>query len=245
MAERVYWNDEEKRKLVDAVFVMRQNDPDSSLISIINRAQKQFPKDRQRNIPSVKVIPWLSDEVKARFKEQREKVRALDNAKTEASTAKQNQTDLKAKLNKLVDDARTDAIKKTSTEDLLIEVIARLELNQQEVNKRLAVLERKFDKPLAPAAPAPEPKKLPSFLVVGLLPQQQGIIAARFRGRAKLQFMDGDDANRKMPQADYAILNSRWVKHKAQERLTSGFRGSVHLVNGGLGTIGDRIEELL
>jgi len=246
--ERIYWNDDEKHKLIDAVFVMRQNDPDSSLISIINRAQAQLPKDRQRTIPSVKVIPWLSEALKTKFRDMREKARALESAKTEATTAKKTQSDLKQRLTDMVSDARRDAIKKTSTEDLLIEIMARVETQHQEILQRLARLEGRAV-PVKVEIPKPKPeKKLPRVLVVGMLASQSHEISARFKGRAELLFLPSDGHERGIPQADVAIINSRFTPHDTQNKVLDAFnnRGAAgHTVHGGVSAVITKIGEIL
>ena len=249
MTDRVYWDDDEKRKLVDAVFVMRQNDPDSSLISIINRAQAQLPKDRQRNIPSVKAIPWISDALKLRFRGLRDKARALDNAKTEATSAKQGQSQLKDRLNELVTKAREEAISKMSIEDLVVELASRMAINQQEVIDRIEALERRA--PAPPRVDLSDPSIGPTgskktILVVGMLPEQENNLRAKFKGRVDLRFMRGNDVKSTLPYAGHIILNGKFIAHKTQSRVKSLAGGArVIIVHGGQSAVANKIEEII
>jgi hypothetical protein len=249
LSERVYWDDEEKRKLIESVFVMRQNDPDSSLISIINRAQAQFPPDRQRNIPSVKVIPWLSDGLKERFRDMREKARALDSAKTEANAAKQNQTELRQQLNGLVEKARKDALKRLDTEDLVIEIMARMDASNNALLARVEALERKVGNgaPKPALASKPIAKKKPTILVVGMLPDQANNLQRRFQARADLRFLAGDAAGRSTPHAQAVVINGKFVAHKTQDLVRSAYSQlkHIHIVHGGQSIVASKIEEVL
>lgn len=258
--KRVYWSDDEKRELIDSVFVMRQTDPDSSLIAIINRVQEQFPPDRQRNIPSVKVIPWLSEQLRERFAEMRRKASALANAKTEVTTVKQGQQALKERLNELVKKAREEAIGKMSTEDLAFELLSRMDANQQELHSRMNELEREVTTlksarhmvnqvtgttirlPNATMTPAPKPK---TILVIGMLQEQANNLIKKFKGRAGLRFMRGDDVRSTFPQVDHVILNGKFTAHKVQARVKSQIGELLEIVSGGQSIVAQKIEEII
>lgn len=258
--KRVYWSEDEKRKLIDTVFVMRQTDPDSSLISIINEAQEQFSPDRQRNIPSVKVIPWLSEQLQARFAEMRGKASALASAKTEVTTARQGQQELKTRLNQLVQKAREEAIGKMSTEDLAIELLSRMDSNQRELLERVNELEREVKRlksaPVAinqvtgttirlPDAALLHPPRIRTILVIGMLSEQEHNLTNKFKDRADLRFMRGDDVRSKLPQVDNVILNGKFTAHKVQERVRSVVGNLLEFVSGGQSIVAQKIEEII
>ena len=134
---RIYWDEDEKAHVVEAVFSMRQKDPESSLIAIINRAQQQLPKERRRSIPSVQSVPWVKDAIQNLFAEQREKARVVERTKQSATAAKERQQQLQTQLQELTKKARETALQESSLEDLLIEVIGRITSGQEDLQQRV------------------------------------------------------------------------------------------------------------
>lgn len=63
----VRWSDDEWTKLTDIVEQMRLSDPCSSLVSLVNAAQKQMPEDRRRSIISTQNVQPLVDELHRRM----------------------------------------------------------------------------------------------------------------------------------------------------------------------------------
>ena len=253
---RIFWNDEEKAQIIERVFSMRQNDPESSLTAIVNRAVAQLPQDRQRQIPSVKSIPWLPEAIKARFAQQRKLVRDNEQAKTTAATAEQQRKDLKSQLTAMVDKARRDALAEADLPTLLIAVADQLLPDDGselvEIKKRVERLELALSERaavLAPEpepAPAPEPKK-PSILVVGMLANQNRELMTHFGKDVSLLFMDRDDEKGRVPLASAVVVNAKFIRHALQSRIQSEMHGraKVYLVKGGLTTVKEKIEIVL
>jgi len=57
----ILWNDEEKDQLIEFTYRMRLNDPESTLLALLHKAQKQIlPHHRHRTIQSLVSVPWLN-----------------------------------------------------------------------------------------------------------------------------------------------------------------------------------------
>lgn len=248
---RIYWDEAEKTRVVEAVFAMRQNDPESSLIAIINRAQKQLPKDRRRSIPSVKAIPWIRIELQKMFDEQRKKARSAESADQAAESAKERQARLQEQLQGMVKKARESALQEAEIEELVGEVLGRFIKDHEDLRRRVNLLEAKVENSFraAPApAPVTQPAKLPTVLVVGLLPDQQNKVRAHFRNAADMRFLGSNERSKGVPQADAAVINTKFIPHNLQslvQRKLAATGGKVYLVSGGLSSVIERVEQLL
>lgn len=253
MANRIFWSDEEKARIVERVFSMRQNDPESSLTAIVNRAVSQLPEERQRQIPSVKAIPWLPEAIKAKFAEQRELVRDHEKATTTAESAEQRHGALKDQLQRMVDNARNEALAEADLGTLLMAVVERLQQSDDAEMKLLKARVEQLERALSarassPATPAPAPeKRKPSILVVGMLPNQNRELVTHFGKDVNLIFMDRDDEKGKVPGAAAAVVNAKFIKHTLQARIQSELHGraKVYLLKGGLSAVKERVEEVL
>lgn len=247
---RIYWDDDEKQRIVDAVFSMRQKDPESSLIAIINRAQKQLPKERRRVIPSVKSVPWVRVELQKMMDTQREKARTAESASQAAESAKERQTRLQGQLSEMVKKARESAIHEAEIEDLVGEIIGRVFNTQQDLERRVNLLEGRvadWGRPVQVPATT-ETTKMPSILVVGLLPDQQNKVRAHFRNAADMRFLGSNDRSKGVPQAEAAVINAKFIPHDMQalvQRKFASTGGKVYLVHGGISSVVDKIEKLL
>ena len=168
---RIFWTDEEKNRIVERVFSMRQNDPESSLTAIVNRAMSQLPEDRRRQVPSVKVIPWLPEAIKTRFAAQRELVRDHKHAKSVAEVAEQRHTSMRDQLREALDTARREALSKSTLVDLFTAIVEKVKAGDSDevrrLKERVERLERGVSQSSASPASAPV-AKLPSVLIVGL-----------------------------------------------------------------------------
>lgn len=249
---RIFWTEEEKDRIIERVFSMRQNDPESSLTAIVNRAMSQLPEDRRRQVPSVKVIPWLPEAIKQRFAEQRKLVRTHEQVRNEAAVAEQKHSDLRNQLREALDKARREALSKAPLADLLTALVEKLkERDTGELNRlkeRVERLERGAAK--SPTAPAPEPTpeaKLPSVLIVGMLPNQNRELLTHFGKGVKLVFLDKDNESAAIPNADAAVVNAKFISHTLQARVQREYhgRGKVFLVKGGLSSVKERVETAL
>lgn len=169
MAKRVRWTEEEKHKIIDAVFSMRQNDPESPIHHLINKVQSQLPADRRRKIMTSSTVPWLADEIRVKFRDQRRNLQRLETMKErmknvdkeieKATEQSEQQIDHRKKeLDKLyedkkkrleemevelpnVDDIRREAIDNMNKMDLLIEFIRRWDMDSSTIHNRLGHIE--------------------------------------------------------------------------------------------------------
>lgn len=252
---RIFWNDVERAKIIEQVFSMRQNDPESSLTAIVNRAVAQLPKERQRQIPSVKSIPWLPEAIKNKFAEQRKIVRSNEQAQSTVAAATKQHIELQATLTAMVDNARQEALVEADLVTLLVAVADKLQpddnIDLKAIKTRVARLELilsdagELEQPEAPA-PAPTKKK-PTILIVGMLPNQNRELLTHFGKNVSLIFMDRDDEKGKVPLASAAVINAKFIKHALQSRIQSEMHGraKVYLVKGGLTSVKERIETVL
>jgi hypothetical protein len=86
----------------------------------------------------------------------------------------------------------------------------------------------------------------PRVVIVGLLGDQQHAISNRIGRAAELRFPRKDNAGAPLPDADYAVLMARFVRHADQDRLFSTFgRERVSVVTGGLDTLSGVIRRLV
>jgi len=238
---KIYWDEEERDRIVQLVFSMRQNDPESSLVAIVNRAMSQLSPDRQRVIPSIKSIPWLADAIKDRFTAQRQTLAKTKDAMSSAAASKGTEVALRDKLKTMVDQARARALDEASFDDLVLALAAR-------VGHRFEMLEGRVSKlegaPQVQEVKAPQqPKK--TVLVVGLLSSQANNVRSHFRtAPLALRFLSSDELTKGVPQADCAVVNTKFVSHKMQSFVQSKLK-TVYLIHGGVTTVIDRIEQVL
>lgn len=239
---KIYWDEDERNRIIQLVFSMRQNDPESSLVAIVNRAMSQLPKDRQRTIPSIKSIPWLAEAIKSRFAEQRQQLSTAESTTQSAEQVKEQHASLRDKLKTMVEQARARALDEASLDDLVLALAARIGARLDGLEQRVHSLESR------PRTQAPPPVAQPAkktVLVVGLLPDQMNHVRAHFRtAPLDLRRLSTDDLSKGVPQADYAVLNTKFLSHKMQSLVQSRV-GKTYLVHGGLSTVIERIEQLL
>lgn len=231
---------------------MRQKDPESSLIAIINRAQNQLPKDRRRSIPSVQSVPWVKVEIQKMFETQREQARAAEIAGNAAKSAKDRQVTLQGQLQEMVRNAKESALHEAEIEDLVGEVLGRFIKEQDELRRRVVMLEGRVGSyvnrtPAKEVEPAPT-KRLPPILVAGLLPDQQNKVRAHFRNAADMRFLGSSDQSKGVPQAVAAVINTKFIPHNFQSLIQREIAiggGKTYLVSGGISSVVERIEKLL
>ena len=75
----IRWTEQEWDKLAELVFAMRRNTPEDSIAAMANRAQKQFPKDRQRpGVLTMATVGPLIERIKQKDREQQAKADKCD-----------------------------------------------------------------------------------------------------------------------------------------------------------------------
>ena len=244
---RVFWTEEEKQKLVELVFTMRQNDLESSLLAIVNRAQEQLPAERRRTIPSIKAIDWLPIELKKRMDAVKNRAAMSERAAQSARDSKSHQIELQEKLQNLVEVTKNKTLETTPVENLALELLARMLGPMEEIRRQLSGFERRIARLEEQPEPVAAEKRILRILLVGLLPDQVNNVRARFREAVDVRALDKDDPCRGIPVVDAAVLNTKFISHSMQQDIQRAYNGhgKVFFVNGGLSAVIERIEKLL
>ena len=85
----------------------------------------------------------------------------------------------------------------------------------------------------------------PTIAVIGLRYGQAGQLAARCGGAAKLKFVNADQSETVLPQADAVFLLTRFVGHRwFDASLRALPRRRVYQHGGGINSLADRILAL-
>lgn len=84
--------------------------------------------------------------------------------------------------------------------------------------------------------------------VLGLLPAQAHVIEKAYKNRARLRFWDGGDPvdtlKAMVNNSNAVFMRTKHCSHKTQSLLKS-FGAKIHLVNGGLNSLQESIEEYI
>ena len=86
----------------------------------------------------------------------------------------------------------------------------------------------------------------PTIAVVGLRFGQGAELASRCGGVAKLKFVNADQSETVLPEADAVFLLTRFIQHRWMDASLRSFpRRRVYLHGGGITTLANRIVELV
>lgn len=205
--DRIYWTEEEKRKLVDLVISMRISDPVPSITAIVNHAQEQLPQERRRTIIAASAVGWLVEEAKDRIASLKKLEETVEQLRQQLSAARQEIEVLKQSPASVL-----------SPRELMGLAFDRLE------NRIVAAEARSRVQAPSPASSNGTKKKdatthrIPKVLVVGLKGQQaQGIKDALSEVPVTLLF--GDERDQGLgPQAD-AVVMTKFCRHAVWDRI--------------------------
>ena len=88
----------------------------------------------------------------------------------------------------------------------------------------------------------------PTISVLGLLPAQAHVIEKAYKNRARLRFWDGGDPIATLKamanNSDVMMMRTKHCSHRTHELLKS-FGAQITMVNGGLNSLQESIEEYL
>lgn len=247
-AERVYWTEEEKEKLINGVVRLRLNEPRPTLLVLLNRVQNGIlPPDRTRTVQTVESLPWLEKGVKARLREILEKASGATAAPPPPAPPPAPTI------------TREQVLRETTTLELVQHLLIRLSDNIEDLKAFGLQAVATLGGVVAAAKgttniPAPtQPQELPRIaskmkrvLVVGVFPKEMRQLEAAVGSRVELRFVEHDDmTNKAIPHADlaYVMMNNvnAGIKDKVVARLG---KENVRIHVGGIGELTAKIREL-
>lgn len=231
----IIWDEFERAKLIDQVYVMRQNYPNETLMSLCNRALAQWPADRRRLITAAGQIEFVAEALARRYAAERDELAKLRLVKIPEAE----------KI--FVHTPKQEVLDELTLTELAVHFIGRLseaidaasataKLNHDLLQK---LVSKSF---VVPANAMPKDRK-PVFACIGLLPIQQNEVRNRFEEKATLHFREGDELNRGLPVADKYFLLTKFISHGWQHQIKD--RSKLMLVSGGMTTLLAEIEEVL
>lgn len=265
----VRWTEEEWDKLADLVHPMRRNSPDS-IATLANRAQKQFPKDRQRpGILTTAALQPLVERIHRRDRELQAKAEKTDEYAAKLSFFEDAPATREELLVSLSDDeirrhfqprllqmlAPADAVASFETEvlldamttgDLAAVVARRLVMDwERPIQVTVQLPEQRIEQ-----RPIPRPKSNGStkkILIIGAKGDQPRHLREKAGYIADLIFIETERLDRQsVPRnVDFVIIWSKFVSHQQREIILSVMeprKVSEHF--GGLNQLVNRIEHL-
>lgn len=263
----IIWTDEEWNALTTQVWLMRKNNPGDSLVSIINRAQQQFPKERRRFVKTVqtvqKILTLLKayDEKLAHESTEYHKVKHSTRSPltieevAEAATDEEILLHFRKRVVGLL--SLPDLLDIFDTEDLLsIFPLSRIvgyvtaELFEAvQSNGRTETVT--YVQPPANGPPVMSPvavkrQRLQKLCIVGLLPNQVNIVKSKVGRLADLYFYStGKAESTDLPYTmDYYILMKKFIQHINQNSVQKIDKNKLVLIDGGLTKLMERIRVL-
>ena len=85
--------------------------------------------------------------------------------------------------------------------------------------------------------------RIPTIAVIGLRYGQAAMVEEMCGGIARLRFVDADQSQPLLPQADAVFLLTRFISHRWTEAAQKQFaRNSIYLVSGGITGLVHRIR---
>lgn len=264
----VRWTEEEWDKLADLVHTMRRNSPDS-IATLANRAQKQFPKDRQRPgslttaalQPLVERIQQKDRDLQTRAEKSEEYASKLNFFKNVPATREELLTSLSD------DEIRGSFLPRLLRVVTPVDVIGAFKtevvLDSVTTGDLAAVLAKRlitdWERPIQVSVQLPEQREQRSIprpkinantkkiLIVGAKGDQPRHLRERVGCLADLTFIETERLDRQsVPKSvDFVILWSKFVSHQQREIVLSVVeprKVSEHF--GGLSQLVHRIEYL-
>lgn len=268
----IRWDDQEWDRLAELVYSMRRNTPEDSIASMANRAQRQFPKDRQRpGILTTAALQPLIERVKQKDRELQLKAEKCDQLLARLSFFENAPATREEFLATLTDEevrtflprllqmvAPADVVAAFNTEALLGAI---------ETADLAAVLARRlvrgFNRPVnvvvqmpdqrLPVAAAPRQRvngnngRRKRIVVVGTKGDQPRHLAERVGTLVELTCIEVDKLHRgSLPRnADHVVVWSKFISHDRRQIIFNEVeprKVSEHFA--GLTELGDFIEGL-
>lgn len=265
----VRWTEDEWDKLAELVHAMRRNSPDS-IATLANRAQKQFPKERQRpGILTTVALQPLIERIQQKDRDLQLKAQKSDEYATKLNFFESAPATREALLTSLSDEeirgsfmprllqmlAPVDVVATFKTEVLLdsvptgdlAAVLARRLVTDWErpIQVSVPLLEQRIEH-----RPIPRPKingNTKKILIIGAKGDQPRHLRERVGYFADLTFIETERLDRQsVPRSvDFVVLWSKFVSHQQREIVLSVVeprKVSEHF--GGLNQLVNRIEHL-
>jgi hypothetical protein len=264
----VRWNEKEWDDLADLVHSMRRNSPDS-ITTLANRAQKQFPKERQRpGILTTAALQPLIERIQQKDRDLQVKAQKSDEYATKLSFFKNAPATREELLTSLSDDEirgsflprllqvvtpidvigafKTEVVlDSVATGDLAAVLVKRLVTDwERPIQVSVQIPEQREQRP------TPKPKingTAKKVLIVGAKGDQPRHLREKVGSVADLIFIDTERLDRQsVPKSvDLVVLWSKFVSHQQREIILSVVEPRKVLEHfGGLVYLVRRIEEL-
>jgi len=267
----VRWTEEEWDRLAELVHAMRRNSPDS-IATLANRAQKQFPQDRQRpGCLTTAALQPLIERIQQKDRDLQEKAEKCEECQAKLTFFEDAPATKEELLDSLTDEeivqrflprvlhvmAPADLVGNFRPEQLF-DSVATADLVAAAVRRLVAALERPLHVTVqVPAAkgevrqPVPAPKlngRKRRILIVGISNGDQRRIVNDSVGHlCDLRFLDGNPLRREMipTSVDGVIVWVKTMSHKSYDMVRSAYPSrmiSEH--HGGIEQMIHRVEEL-
>lgn len=239
MSERVYWDDTEKTRLIDLVFVMQTNTPDRCLTELINNAQKQIPEGRRRKINNINVVPWLIEGVKRRHSELKANKSGMQPV-VQQETPKVGDFSTESLIMEIIKRSQTDVmleelILKASTEIIIRELIKRILGKSDQIDQMMKMFNRLASDihiKLGIEHQHKENKPKPKAFIAGLKENQIAEIKRKFEHIVDLSFHESGRASISKAPNCKSFCMTKFLDHSTFHVLKS--TGNLTEINGGV-----------
>lgn len=262
-AERVYWTDDDKQEISQAVAKRFLNNPTKSLLEHLQGYIAQMPKHKQRSIATYQAVPWLLENITKEYKLIGERLNKIDTLERELREAKEWTATVENNNHELQEDIRrlrlsqqtTDVVgslDEASTAQLADALLQRLSTALS--GKMLSIMDL-IDRLSDMSAPQmhtsvsqptkPKQQKLPVVVIAGLLDTQFATVHKKVANYAVCKHIGSGKST--LPQSSYpaanlAFIATSFTDHSTQNNFKSFYGGeNVFLVGGSVSAMVNRI----
>ena len=225
---KVWWDEEEKARLVEQLVPAVQNNPGTPLPTLVNRLMQQWPQDRRRKITANVQLDWAIPMIQAKLEEQREGYRIYLQTSQVAPEPPPTPEEILARMSlfdvsvhffgRFVENQEAILQAVQTNQDLLYRILNGNSLSPQQ---RAALN--------APFTPRGEKQ---TVVIIGLLVKQQPEFQKKYGEKLKLTCLDGYEFGKDLPEADQYFLMTKFCRHAWQYKVKD--RSKLRLIGGGL-----------
>lgn len=232
--ERVYWNEDDKKILLDRVFDLRLQFPEENLTILVNMAQEKLPKEKRRNIISAKgMCQWLVDDLTQKLLDFRAGKGRIHVQTTEVPRLVSIEDQ---PLEILVAELVKKFVKKL---DGIEKRVGNVQSNIDTIYKQMNVQDNKKKRE------EKAPKK--TVTVIGLIPDQVNHLQEKYGGRIDLRYLTTNSNTTQVPKkTDYIVLMTKFMNHGWQDFVFNKYdRKNVYFCDGGMTKLYIQMDTIL
>lgn len=233
---KVFWTEEEITTLGSIVHTMRMNQPEPSLVTLINKAQAQLPKDRRRKINSTTQVKPLLEEIEAISANQKSDLLGLQSMQDRLSALEKSLEEKKMPpIEEVVNHFGAERLAQMlPPKDLLyVAIQAMVQPKQPQAAEPGLIDVNKI---------VPQKPKLKKFVVIGPRANQGRSIKEHVGRKAEVITLERGRAD--IPHGDKYIIWANFVGKPIRDAI-AGSVGvhNIHLHHGGVAGIIDWINK--